>query len=114
MISMNRSHCLYTNDLVRLAASVKIVIDAEGLAIKLKDGIHAILDGYQQSLRTGGCPLVLAEHEENLAKLGVGTLRPPPDFWEKLNRLPAHPGRLPRDIKSALEKTLPKAKMDYK
>jgi hypothetical protein len=104
----------YTNDLVRLATSVKIVIDAEGLAIKLKDGIHAILDGYRQSLKTGGCPLVLAEHEEKLAKLGISTLRPPPDFWKKLNRFPAHAGRLPRHVKSALEKTLPDAHMEYK
>jgi hypothetical protein len=104
----------YTNDLVRLAASVKIVIDAEGLTIKLKDGIQAVLEGYRQSLKTGGCPLVLAEHEENLAKLGIGTLRQPQGFWEKLNHLPAVPRPLPRDAKRALVKTLPTTKMEYK
>jgi hypothetical protein len=104
----------YTNDLVRLAASVRIVIDAEGLAVTLKDGCDAILDGYRQSLKTGGCPVVLAEHEEQLAKLGVSTLRPPAGFWEKLNHLPAIRGPLPRDLKRALEKTLPNPKMEYK
>src|ERR1700678_3703505 len=50
----------YTNDLVRVAASLKIVIDAEGLSIKLKDECKAILEGYRQSLRAGGSPVVLA------------------------------------------------------
>src|SRR5277367_5408947 len=46
----------YTNDLVRLAASLKIVIDAEGLSIKLNDGCNAVLEGYSDSLREGGRP----------------------------------------------------------
>src|ERR1035437_5784087 len=41
----------YTNDLVRLAASMKILIDAEGLSIKPKDGCQAIVEGYIESLR---------------------------------------------------------------
>src|ERR1700689_3011560 len=53
----------YTNDLVRLATSVKIVSDCEKLTIKLKRGSKAILDGYEQALRTGGRPIVLAEQE---------------------------------------------------
>src|SRR5271154_1374882 len=83
----------YTNDLVRLAASMKIVIDAEGLSIKFKDGCDAILEGYVRSLREGGCPFVMEEHEQKLGKLGVDSFKPPPGFWEKLNRLPAvrHP-----------------------
>ena len=35
----------YTNDIVRLAASLKIVIDAGSLSIRFKDGCDAILDG---------------------------------------------------------------------
>jgi uncharacterized protein (DUF2252 family) len=40
----------YANDLVRLATSVKIAIDAEGLALRLKDGCATILAGYRESL----------------------------------------------------------------
>jgi hypothetical protein len=104
----------YTNDLVRLAASLKIVIDAEGLSIKLKDGCNAILDGYSKSLREGGCPIVLAEEEQKLGKLGVDSFKPPSDFWEKLNRLPAIRQPLAKDLKRALEKTLPEAGIKYK
>jgi hypothetical protein len=104
----------YTNDLVRLAASLKIVIDAEGLSIKLKDGCNAILDGYSNSLREGGCPIVLAENEQKLGKLGVESFKPPSNFWEKLNRLPAVRQPLARDLKRALEKTLPETGIEYK
>jgi uncharacterized protein (DUF2252 family) len=83
----------YTNDPVRLAASLKIVIDAEGISIKLKDGCDAILDGYSKSLRGDGHPIVLAEREQELGKLGVDSFKPPSNFWKKLNHLPAvrHP-----------------------
>jgi Uncharacterized protein conserved in bacteria (DUF2252) len=104
----------YTNDLVRLAASLKIVIDAEGLSIKLKDGCNAILDGYSDSLRAGGRPIVLAEREQKLGRLGVDSFKPPSNFWEKLNRLPAVRQPLAKDLKRALEKTLPEAGIEYK
>jgi hypothetical protein len=104
----------YTNDLVRLAASLKIVIDAEGLSIKLKDGCNAILDGYSESFRAGGRPIVLAEREQKLGKLGVDSFKPPSNFWEKLNRLPAVRQPLAKDLKRALEKTLPAAVIEYK
>ena len=104
----------YTNDLVRLAASLKIVIDAESLSIRFKDGCEAILDGYLQSLREGGCAIVLAEREQTLDKLGADSFKPPSDFWGKLNRLPTVRHPLANDLKHALEKTLPDPKMDYK
>ena len=104
----------YTNDLVRLAASLKIVIDGGSLSIQFKDGCDAILEGYRQCLRAGGNPIVLAEREQKLGKLGVDSFKPETDFWEKLNRLPAIRRPLDRSARRALEKTLPDARMDYK
>jgi hypothetical protein len=104
----------YTNDLVRLAASLKIVIDAEGLSIKLKSGCNAILEGYTDSLRQGGAPIVLAEREQKLGKLGADSFKPSSNFWEKLNRLPAVHQPLVKDLKRALEKTLPEKGIEYK
>jgi uncharacterized protein (DUF2252 family) len=102
----------YTNDLVRLAASMKIVIDAEGLSVKLKDGCDAILEGYRQSLKKGGYPIVLEEQEQKLGKLGVDSFKPPTGFWEKLNRLPTIRTPRPPDVKHALETTLPDSRME--
>jgi len=56
----------YTNDLVRLAASLKIVIDAGEISIEFRRGCDAILAGYLHSLREGGHPIVLAEREQKL------------------------------------------------
>jgi hypothetical protein len=104
----------YTNDLVRLAASLKIVVDAGGLSVKLKNGCGAILKGYLDSLREGGKPIVLAERDQKLGKLGVDSFKAPSNFWEKLNHLPAVHQPLAKDLKRALEKTLPDAGMEYK
>jgi hypothetical protein len=103
----------YTNDLIRLASSVKIVTDCEQLTIKLKRGCEAILDGYEQALRTGGRPIVLAEQEKYLQKLGIDAIKPSREFWSKLNRLPRVSGTLPRGLKAILQKTLP-PQADYK
>jgi hypothetical protein len=104
----------YTNDLVRLAASVKIVIDSENLTIGFKEGCSAILEGYQKALKVGGYPFVLAEHEKNLERLGVEAFEAPDGFWEKLDHLPVVNHGLPRDAKRVLRKTLPNENLDYK
>jgi hypothetical protein len=104
----------YTNDLVRLAASLKMVTDSEdNLTIKFKDGCEAILNGYEDALKSGGRPFVLAEQQHNLEKLGIDAIKPPVDFWEKLCSRPAVNG-LPRDAKQAIEKTLPDKVHGYK
>jgi Uncharacterized protein conserved in bacteria (DUF2252) len=97
----------YANDLIRLATSVKILTDCEQLTIKLKRGCEAILEGYEQALRTGGRPIVLAEQEKYLQTLGMDAIKPSKDFWAKLNRLPGVSGTLPRNLKATLERTLP-------
>jgi uncharacterized protein (DUF2252 family) len=56
----------YTNDLVRLAASVKIAAKAGALKISLRDACDAIMEGYRATLRKGGAPITLAEEEHFL------------------------------------------------
>jgi uncharacterized protein (DUF2252 family) len=104
----------YTHDLVRLAASLKIVIESKDLTIKLKPGCEIILTGYRDSLTNGGDPIVLAENEQHLEKLGIEAIKPPKNFWEKLNERPAVKHGLPHDAKEALEKMLPDPSLDYK
>lgn len=104
----------YTNDLVRLAASAKIVADSEQLSINVKDSCDAILDGYVRSLKGGGEPFVLAEREQSMEKLGIEAFKPPDGFWEKLAHLPVARGGLPGDAVQSLRKTLPSADLDCK
>lgn len=104
----------YTNDLVRLAASVKIVKDLGHLSVGLKKGCEIILHAYGTALRDGGCPIVLAERETSLELLGIEAIKPPSDFWQKLNQRPVVRDGIPRDGRRALEKTLPQPDHDYK
>jgi hypothetical protein len=104
----------YASDLVRLAASAKMVTDSQDLTIKFRVGCDAILEGYEKSLNEGGCPFVLAEHEKNLESLGMEAIKPPQDFWKTLLREPiVNQRQIPPDARRALEKTLP-PNVDYK
>jgi len=99
----------YTNDLVRLAASVKIAAKADALKISLRDACDAIMEGYRATLRKGGAPITLAEEEHFLQTLGIAELKAPEDFWQKLNRLPASRRKCPLAARKALEQALPKS-----
>jgi hypothetical protein len=104
----------YTNDLVRLAASARIVIDAEQLVMKFKDACDAILEGYRQTLREGGCPIVLGEEEVMLERLGIAAIKAPEDFWPTLQGLPALRQPLRKDVRRALERSLPHTRLEYR
>ncbi|WP_263415247.1 DUF2252 domain-containing protein [Terriglobus albidus] len=97
----------YTNDLVRLAASVKVARSLGLLNIKTKDACEIVLDAYIQTLRNGGCPLVLAESETALEKLGIEALKTPKDFWRKLNEHPSVGRSLPDGVRQCLARALP-------
>ena len=104
----------YTNDLVRLAASIRMVTDSKDLTIGFRDDCDAVLEGYSESLKEGGCPFVLAEHEKNLERLGIEAIKPPQDFWAKLTKNPPVARRdVPIEAREAWRKTLP-PKADYK
>ena len=96
----------YTNDLIRLATSVRIARDAGLVDITLRDACDVILDGYRSTLREGGHPIVFAEEHEHLEKLGIDVIRPPRAFWKRLGQHPAARS-VPRSALRALEALLP-------
>jgi uncharacterized protein (DUF2252 family) len=104
----------YTNDLIRLAASVKIAKRMDLLGLKTKLACEVILNAYERALMKGGCPIVLAEQERHLEKLGISTLKAPKCFWEKLGRLPRLRADLPPDAKKALGRNLPHPNPKYR
>jgi hypothetical protein len=104
----------YTNDLIRLATSLRLAINAESLSIRFKDGCDAILEGYERTLKAGGRPMVLAECEEIIGELGFACIKRPVKFWEALNSKPSISEGLPKDAKKAIEATFPDPKLEYK
>jgi hypothetical protein len=98
----------YTNDLIRLATSLRLVTKSEVLDIDFAEGCDAILEGYTQSLKEGGCPFVLAEREKNMERLGIEAIKPADDFWSKLLACPgvnAH--EVPSAARAAIDDSLP-------
>jgi hypothetical protein len=105
----------YTNDLVRLAASVKMLIDSDEIDMKFRAACDLILEGYMQTLKEGGRPVVLAENETDLEQLGFQSLKPAPDFWRKLQRHPpVRKQQLPRNAAMAIRASLPESCPPYK
>jgi hypothetical protein len=104
----------FTNDLIRLATSVKIARKMGILKIKTKAACEVILRAYERTLQKGGCPIVLAEEETYLEKLGIRALKPPKSFWQKLKAKPPLRGNLPTDAKRALEQVLPGPGVEYR
>jgi hypothetical protein len=103
----------YTNDLVRLALSLKFAIKAERLAIKAKDAYDAILTGYTEGLQSGGRPFVLSEHHPWLRDIATSKLRDPVRFWRKMEALPPVKGAIPERVRAALDHLMPEPGLSY-
>lgn len=92
-------------DLVRLAASAHLAIDAGHLGLDHKDACAAILAGYQAGLESGGLPWVLGEKHRWLSELV--DLRDPAAFWGKLDALKPHIGKVPKEALRGIERLMP-------
>jgi hypothetical protein len=99
----------YTQDLVRLATSALLAIEADHLALSPKSACGAIRDGYARSLEARGAAVVLAERRRWLRYIAINRLRDPTGFWDKLTALSTATGRVPeRTLRAALpDRALP-------
>lgn len=78
----------YTIDLVRLAASAELAIKLNHLQFTSARVCAAILEGYSDTLKTGGEPFVLSEKHAWLREAVTGRERDPVAFWQKFAALP--------------------------
>jgi len=108
------AHLPYTQDLIRLAASVELAAEAEELKVSLGEACEAILDGYRDGLEKGGKPFVIDENREWLSKAYGKSARQVDEFWGKLNQLPALEKEPPLEVRSMLEASLPSKEMEYR
>jgi hypothetical protein len=98
----------YTNDLVRLAASVRFARKAGVLRLKCGAACWAILDGYRDCLRAGGKPFVVEERHPHIRAMAMAADRSPQRFWQKMTKLLADPPAEPTTAaKAALVQDLP-------
>jgi hypothetical protein len=106
-------HLPYTNDLVRLATSAYLAIEASTLRLKPADATDAILAGYTDTLQAGGRPYVLAHDHAWLRSIAVGVLRDPVRYWDKMAHLPDAPEPVSETAIAALEHALPRPGLPY-
>jgi Uncharacterized protein conserved in bacteria (DUF2252) len=104
----------YTIDLVRLAASAHLAIEAHHLSIGPKDACDSILGGYREGIQTGGKPIVLGEHHRWLRQLAMSELRDPVAFWRKMDALPTFRGKAPKSAVRALKKLMPEQGLSFR
>jgi hypothetical protein len=100
----------YTNDLIRLAAGVRIAKKGGYLVVKFGWACRAILAGYRETLEAGGVPFVLEERHPELRAVAMASERDPVKFWKKLTAVLSDPPADPPDgVRAALSGTFPAA-----
>jgi len=104
----------YTNDLIRLSVSAHLASAAGHLSLKRKDICDAILDGYLETLRHGGAPVVLEEQDAWLRRIALTDLRDPVRYWHKMEELPTVKRNVPVGAIDAIEHLMPAHNLKYR
>jgi hypothetical protein len=104
----------FTVDLVRLATSALLAIDAGHLSLTAQGACSAILEGYRKSLYVHGSPFVLEEDHKWLRDIALAELRNPIRFWQQMDSLRTVRGEVPASARDALERLLPVRGLEYR
>jgi hypothetical protein len=104
----------YTNDLVRLATSARLAYSLGHLQTNAKNACDAILEGYRDSLKEGGTPIVLEDQNAWFAPVALSRLDNPPSFWKKLEGNPALRHSVPSVPKKAWKDLFPAPNLGYR
>ena len=103
----------YAIDLVRLAVSASLAIKASHIGLSLPDACKSIIEGYHESLNSGGKPFVLEEEHPWLRAAATGSLRDPGEYWRKLKKLPAATD-VPANAVETLTQVLPASDIPFR
>ncbi|MFZ0199519.1 MAG: DUF2252 family protein [Candidatus Sulfotelmatobacter sp.] len=104
----------FTIDLVRLAVSAHLAVEAGSLPLKREDICGTLLDGYRESMQEQGCAFVLGEKHQWLRLIAEGELRNPVRFWQKMDALRTVKGEVPISAIDAIEHLMPASGLSYR
>jgi hypothetical protein len=104
----------FSHDLVRLAVSAFLAIDAGDLGLTHGAAASAIMDGYNASLRLGGKPFVLVDRSSALRTMARDRLNNPERFWEKMLAHPPIRTPIPASALRAIRGLLPERHLPLK
>jgi hypothetical protein len=108
------THLPYTQDLVRLAASVELASETQRLQISLEEACEAILEGYRENMEKGGGPFVVDQEGDWLRKAYGKSELQAEKYWEKFNQCAPIEKDVPSEVRSMLEASLPAQGMAYR
>jgi hypothetical protein len=103
----------YTQDLIRLAASVDLAAAIDELNIGLEEACEAILDGYSASLESNGQPIILDDEYAWLGKVYIQSEKSAEKYGTRLTHLPDIQLALPSAPRATLEASLPAQGLTY-
>jgi len=103
----------YANDLVRLCTSALMAIGESRLATPARLACESVLEGYLQSLKDQGAPVVLAEKHRWLRDLAVSRLREQRTYWDRLLNLQSMTGAVPSNVRRLLRDALPEKGLPF-
>ena len=99
----------YTSDLLRLATSAFLAREQDRLRLSRREICATLLQGYRAGLRSGGCPVVLAERHRKLGERIVQCLVDPKCFWtRKLGKDLRRKPRPSLECRALLKRALPR------
>ncbi|MFZ0420108.1 MAG: DUF2252 family protein [Candidatus Sulfotelmatobacter sp.] len=104
----------YTIDLVRLAVSAHLAVEAGRLPLKREDICGTLLEGYRESLQEQGRAFVLSEKHPWLRLIAQSELRDPVRFWKKMDALPTLKTEVPISAVDAIEHLMPAPGISYR
>lgn len=104
----------YAIDLVRLAVSTHLAVEAGKLPLDREDICTTILEGYRESMLAKGMPFVLGEKHQWLRLVAQSELRDPVHFWQKMDSLPTCRTDAPVSAIDALEHLMPAPGTPYR
>ena len=107
-------HLPYTNDLVRLATSARLAYSLDHLQTSTRNACDAILEGYRDSLKEGGTPIVLENQNAWFAPVALSRLDNPPSFWKKLESNPALRHPIPATPRKMWKELFPAPNLPYR
>lgn len=109
------SRMSYAVDLVRLATSLRLLVDHTGAALRPGEACDAVLEGYTASLRAGGEPIVLSERHGWFRRIALRRLAQQRGYWRRLDKLPSLPPEAaPPRVRSLLEAAMPAPDLAYR
>jgi Uncharacterized protein conserved in bacteria (DUF2252) len=97
----------YTQDLVRLACSAQLAIQESRLTLSVRAACAAIIEGYTESMRSGGGAAVLAERYRWLRELAIERLKDQRPYWEAMRGLRRASNRANPRVRRLLAAALP-------